>query len=261
MEEEAIELWYEEEKQKLSEAYMHAIEKGMALDSRQKKFDKAMHKLDSEYNARHWGLLQKKVRTEKRKKAFNFLIRPFLALGAALAHLFIGLFALLKHGFRAKYGQLHFSAGMFWIRNAYKVPDGTRVFFRPFYHFYIRYLQIPLYVMSRPFVAFGKAVKRFCVAIGAGFSAAAAFSWKYIKIGAKMLFAALGSFGKKVSAKHEAWSKRYHEWYSKRLQASLERKQAKKEEKEKKRKEKAARKGEAAGEKTEDKNPEGPEKL
>ena len=53
MEEEAIELWYEEEKQKLSEAYMHSIEKKMPLAAREKKFNAAMKKLDKEYNAKH----------------------------------------------------------------------------------------------------------------------------------------------------------------------------------------------------------------
>jgi len=239
---EEIELWYEEEKQKLSERYIKSIEKGMPVDRRKKVFDAAMDKLSAKYNAKHAKLLAKKEQEKRNKALRKSAFGPLVMFGSMITKVFMFLLGGIASALKAKAANTYFSAKIFWIKNGYKVPDGTKSTFRPLYYFYVKHFKPPLLLLVSPFVRLGKRVKKKFTATIEWVKTTAQKVWKYMKIAFKFTVKHSLSAYKKVSEKYEAASKRYHDWQAKRIQADLDRKQKKKEEKEKRLKEKEAKK-------------------
>jgi hypothetical protein len=229
MNEEEIDLWYEEQKQLLSEQYVKSIENGMKIDDRENRFNKAMGRLDAKYHGKH-------------DKLWHNMGAPFVAIGRGFAVFFIFLGAGIKNSFRAKCGQAHFKANICWIKNAYKVPVGLGNAFRPFYFFYVKHLQVPCHIIAKPFVLSGRAVKNMIRGIGRFFAKLAVVVRKYMKVAFKFTIKHSMAGYKAVSSWLGGIAKRYQEWSAKRIQAHLDRKQARKEAKEKKKKEQEERK-------------------
>lgn len=250
MQDEEIELWYEEQKQELSEKYLHSIAKGVGVAQREKYFNKAMEAMTKKYERMHTSLKEKQRNKERRKKALHVIAWPIAALWRVLTAVSIFIWSAFRNSFRARCGTLYFKAGIVWTRNSYKFPDALDSFFRPTYYFYIKHLKEPLMILAKPFVAVGRFFARlFSLFIGL-VKSFASLLWSGLKKAAKATAKLLAAVSKPVSARSEAISKQYNEWYAKRLQASLDRKQARKEAKEKtlkaKEEARAAKIGEAA---------------
>jgi hypothetical protein len=238
MEEEDIELWYEEKKQKLSELYIKSIEGGMSVEQREQKFNRAMEKLNAEYNKKHTKFLKTLDNKNRRAEFRAKLANPFKAIGRGL----VTAVKFTGHGvgnaFKDSYAQVHFNAKLTHIKHSHKIMDRLAYFFRPLYYFYAKHIKLPLLVLASPFVRIGRFFKRKAANASENVKKAGAVLWKYTKIAAKFTATHAVAAQKKISARLADWGKRYHEWQSKRVQAHLEKKQTKKEEKEKKLKEK-----------------------
>ena len=238
MEEADIDIWYEEQKQMLSEQYMKSIAKGMGVEQRAKHFDKAMARLNLEYDARHAKYRRMLLNKSSRSTFFSALARPFKAIGSGFRITLIFIGSGISGLFKENYAQVHFTANIAHIRHTYKFTDGIHSFFRPSYYFYARHLKLPLIVLTKPFVNYFKAAKQGFIQMKDGLSNAGAFLWKCTKTAAKFIVTHALSAHKKIAVKLADFSKRYHEAQAKRVQANLDRQQKKKEEKENKLKEK-----------------------
>jgi hypothetical protein len=236
MEEEEIELWYEDQKQQLSEQYIKCIDKGMSLEQREKKFSRKMDCLNRKYNKKHTKYLKQKDTSKKRKQFWTGFFNPFRSIRRSLALFFKMIGAGVSGAFRTRCAQIRYQADMAWIKKGYKITDGFARGLRPVYFFYVKHLQRYWLEFIKPFKRFGLFVKNTVISIGQFFSKAAARSWKGMKISAKFIAKHSSAVSKKLSARMEEMSKRYHEAYAKKVQAHLDKKQQKKEEKEKKRK-------------------------
>ena len=247
MEEEEIELWYEEQKQRLSEEYISHIDKGMPLKDREAKFNRAMEELNSRYYKKHSALKKKKEDRKRRAESKARILAPFVAIGM----LFVNSFRLIGHavggGFKTKYGGVKYNAEMLWIKKGYKITDGTANTLRPVYYWYVKYLQPFVLAVKRPFIKMGRFFKKKAISIKDFLSYCAAGLWKSIKLSFKYVVKHFAEGYKRFSAKKEELSKRYHDWQTKRVQAHLDKKHHKKEEKEKKKKEREERKKKKKG--------------
>ncbi|MBN1543982.1 hypothetical protein JW898_00805 [Candidatus Woesearchaeota archaeon] len=246
MGEEEIDLWYEEEKQKLSELYMKSIEKGMSLDRREKKFDSAMERLNLRYERRHRSLQRKKENRKVRKKILSALWFPFKVMGRGLIRATCLVGRLIRQAFKARCANMHFHASVAWIRNSHKITDTAANTSRRFYFFYVKHLQAPLMALAKPFVKTGKAIKKTVQNTSRAVSTSASKAWRRIVAAVKLIAKTYSAVAKNVSARRQEIAKRYHEQESKRVQAHLDKKQKKKEEKEKKLKAKHEKSGQAA---------------
>jgi len=233
MEEEEIEMWYEEEKQKLSEQYIKAIERGMSLDDRERRFTREMENLNKKYEKRHNAFQNGKSRKESTQKMIDISLAPFRMIGKFLCTAGVG-FGLMGKGIKSKCAQATFHFNLMWIRNAYKVPDGFKSSTRPLHMFYIKHLKMPLIIISKPFVRFGKMTASLVIGVKEFFANTFALFWKYIKLFAKSTSAKLSAANKNVSAKLGNLAKRYTAWKAKQVQEQIDRRQKKKEAKEKK---------------------------
>jgi hypothetical protein len=234
MEESDIELWYEEQKQKLSEQYIRSIDRGMSLEQREKHFNREMEKLSIEYDRRHAKYRRAMDTKSARGALFSSAAMPFKAAGSGIAAAARFLGSAVAAAFRENYAQVHFTANIIHIRHTYKLTDWTASLFRPFYYLYAKRLKLPLIIIATPFVNYFKAAKQGFTQMGDGLSSGISSSWKYTKISAKFIAVRLVSAHKKTAARIADISKSYHEWQKRRVQESLDLKQKRKEEKEKK---------------------------
>ncbi len=238
MEEEEIELWYEQEKEKLSELYRLSIEKGMKLEDREKKFNRAMERLTEEYDRKHTRLQARKERQKRRAKSrsrfsgrVGFFIRVF---GSVFSFFGRGI----RRVFSTKYAHAHYKASMFRIRYGYKIIDSSSNAFRPLFYWYVRYVQRFIIALVRPFILLGRFFRKKALQAKDLFMNLASVSWEWTKKIAKYTASGSAAVYKSVSGKCGEISKRYHEGYAKKVQEQLDKKQARKEAKEKKKKEK-----------------------
>lgn len=269
MEEEEIELWYEQEKEKLSELYRLSIEKGMKLKDREKKFNRAMERLTEEYDRKHTRLQARKERQKRRAKLRSrlseragFFIRVF---GSVFSFFWSGIRRVCS----TKYAHAHYKASMFRIRYGYKIIDSSSNAFRPLFYWYVRYVQRFTIALVRPFKVLGRFFRKKALQTKDLFMNLASVSWEWTKKIAKYTASGSATVYKSVSGKYGEISKRYHESYAKKVQEHLNKKQARKEEKEKKKKEKEETKKRREAEKNgeaidtegnaEDKDPKTPE--
>jgi hypothetical protein len=248
MEEEEIELWYEEQKQKLSEEYIKCIDRGMALEQREVKFNKAMEDLGSKYSKKHASLKKKKEDKKKRHESKTRMLAPFIVIVMFFVNSFRFVGRAVGGGFKTKCGSVKYRASMTWIRNGHKITDGTANTFRPVYYWYVKYLQPVVIAVKRPFLKTGRFFKKKAIQFKELILRFAAGFWKCTKISAK--FVAKRSVGvwKGLSAKKEALFKRYHDWQAKRVQAHLDKKHHREEKKKKKQKDKTEKKKTKEGE-------------
>jgi hypothetical protein len=227
MEEADIELWYEEQKQILSEQYIKSIAKGMSVEHREKHFNRAMEKLNAQYEKRHTKYARMLDRKKTRSELFKTLGTPFNAVGRGFLFVARFLGSGTSRAFKDHYAQAHFNMQLVNIRHAYKMTDGLHSMSRPFYHFYVKHLKMPLIIITNPFVKLGRYVKKKITAAKDSVSKAAATVWKYTKISAKFIAKHATSVSKKVSARMAEWSKKHNEWQAKRIQTHLDKKAAK----------------------------------
>ncbi|MBW2968220.1 hypothetical protein KY362_07075 [Candidatus Woesearchaeota archaeon] len=236
MEEEEIEIWYEEQKQLLSERYMKHIEAGVDRDKRAAKFNNAMEKLFRKYNALHAQLMKQKEAKARRKKVLHAMGAPFVALWRGISWVFRTFFRSLASGFKLIYGKLRFTMSLFWIRKAHKIYDPLSNMLRPVYYWHAHHTKPVLVFISAPFIRFRKYLGKKREAFKEMTSAAVALSWKYTKLSAKFIFKKSAGVYKAVSARMETHSKRYHAWYAAKVQERADLKQAHKEAREQRKK-------------------------
>jgi len=174
MEEEEIELWYEEQKHELSEKYIQSINRGVALEHREAKFNKAMDRLNRKYQALHTKHRKKLKRSKRLNALLKAILFPFTATGRGFAAIFLFIGGSIRNVSRAKCGQAYFKANIAWIRNGYKIREILFAFSRPFFFFYVKHLQVPLLAICKPFVILGRAFIKMLVGIGSSFARTAA---------------------------------------------------------------------------------------
>lgn len=259
MMDEEIEMWYEHEKEKLSEQYRHSIEKGMKLADREKKFNRAMASLTNEYNSRYTRLQRKRKREKRMAELKGRFTGRILSASMAVWNVFAAFGNLIKRTCGTKYAHAHYKASMFRIHYGYIIVDGLSNTFRPLFYWYVRNLQRYVTWIKAPIIhSWRYVLKKAGSAKDKSFKIVLA-SWNSAKKAAKKTSSTAKASYKKVSGKYAEVSKKYHDWYSARLQKSLEKKQAMKEAREKKKKEKEAAKGKPEGQESEGKKQEAPE--
>lgn len=242
MEEEIIDLWYEEEKQKLSEGYIKSIEKGVPVDKRKKVFDKAMEKLNQKYNKKQQKLERNKRRKKRWKRHREKMAEPFQETYIAIAYSTKMLTGGALNIFTEGYHSLRFSTSLFWMKRGYKIRAGFQRRMRPFYYFYAKRMKYPLIILTKPLVVTWEYLSRKAGQGKASIKKSAKGIWKGTVKTSRYLWKELTAGYGKVSNFHEKLSKKYHAWYADRLQKSMDKKQAKKEAKEAKRKDKESKK-------------------
>ncbi len=238
LEEEEIEMWYEEHKQKLSELYIKSIEKGMPLEKREAKFTRAMDRLNEQYKRYHTRMLRKKENAKKRKESMSRMTAPFRTAGRAAVKSFSFLGGAAKKASKAKCANLHFQMSMIWIKSGYKIADYIRRWARPPYYLYVKHIQPSLIALTAPFKRLGRNISRYAELAKEGIKNTAKQAWERVKKAVKWAAKHTTEVYKKFTEKAEAVQKRYTEWQKRRVQAYIERKQDKKERKENKLKEK-----------------------
>lgn len=238
MEEEEIELWYEEQKQKLSELYIKSIEKGVKIEEREKKFNKAMEKLNLQYEKKHVNFNKQKETQKKREKLKGTIFGPFASVGFFFIDCLGFIGKAIRGVFKAKCASTYFRASLVWIKNAHKVSVGFANAFRPLYYWYVKHLQRHVIAFVRPFIKLGRFFKKKKLQIGEFFAKTGSAFWKYIKTAVKFTAKHSAAACKNISSKLKEKSKNYQDWQAKRIQAHLDKKHHKQEEKKKKGKEK-----------------------
>lgn len=247
MEEEEIDLWYEEQKQKLSEEYIRCIDKGMSLEQREAKFNKAMEDLGAKYNKKHASLKKRKEDKKKRLESKTRILAPLVIICMSFVNSFKFIRGAVTRGFRTKCGSVKYNADMVWIRKGHKVTDGTANTFRPVFYWYVKRIQPVVIAVKRPFLRMGRSLKKKAMLAKEFFEQCAAGLWKYAKISAKFIAKHSMAGYKTFSAKKEDISKRYHAWQAKRVQAHLDKKHDRQEEKKQRKKDKEERRKKKEG--------------
>ncbi|MEA3229941.1 MAG: hypothetical protein U9P44_03425 [archaeon] len=250
MEEEEIELWYEENKQKLSDLYIKSIDKGMNVRQREVKFNKAMDKLVVEYERKHTKLIRKKYNHKRRQVFKKHMVYPFVLFWNAITGLCSFIGSSIHGSVKTKCGHVHYHASVLRIRHGYKITDGVTTFFRPVFYWYVKYLQRSVIVFTKPFVCVGKFFKKKAIRTKDFVMYLCASIWEYTKKLAKLIAKVSKKVYKIVSGKYSEVSKKYTEWYAKRVQKSADKKQARKEAREKKLKDKEEAKKRSEAEKS-----------
>ncbi|HII71486.1 TPA: hypothetical protein HA265_01900 [Candidatus Woesearchaeota archaeon] len=247
MEEEEIELWYAEQKQKLSEEFIRCIDRGMSVERREAKFNAAFERLHKRYENKYSAFLRRNDAQKRKKQRKARILAPFIAVGRALSTSTTWMFGGVAAMCRARFGQASFTVRIFWLRNGHKMVDGTGNLFRPLYYLYARKMKYPLIIITKPLVIVAGWVKRLFLSIKEDIKKASSASWKAALKAAKWTFKHSGAVANSISGKMDAFTKRYNEWQSKRVQAHLDKKQAREEAKKKRKEEKEAKRKEKDG--------------
>ncbi|MBW2964500.1 hypothetical protein KY363_03495 [Candidatus Woesearchaeota archaeon] len=232
MQDEEIELWYEEKKQELADRYLHSIEQGVGVDQREKHFNREMELLAKKYKSMHARLSSETRSKARRKAAIRAVVWPFVNLYRLIVFISAFVWNATRNSLKTRCGSLYFRASIFWTRNSYKMPDAMSSAARPFYYFYVKHLSGPLRTLASPFVYTGRLFAHAFNFLSDHLKSAAAATWSGLRSAVKKTIKRLSASINVVSARADALSKRYQEGYDKRLQASLDRKQARKEAKE-----------------------------
>jgi len=164
---------------------------------------------------------------KRRNELLAALGMPFVATGRAAASTYSFIFGGTAKTLKESYSDMRFNAKLVNIRHTYKIVDALHSFFRPIYFFYAKHLQLPLLIITRPFVRMWNSIKKTVEDMKEFFSKVFGTSWKYSKTAAKFISVHAVSLQKKLAAKAEASSKKYNEWQSKRVQAHLDKKESK----------------------------------
>jgi hypothetical protein len=246
MDEEEIELWYDDEKQTLTEKYIADIQSRKDLRKLKIEFDAKLAKLNVQFakkNTKLENLIDKKKR---RAKQINLFLGPIRRSGFAIGSGFIVSWEFFDLHVIQKYRDVRHALSIWWIINGYKPKAYVVKKFQP--------VRMWHYRVSKPVVlAIGRPVHR----VEEYFSKKYGQYFDWFMARMKVIIKHLKQFAKKVNAIIKVVTKwltehigvivkAYNARYSARLQKKLERKQAKKEAKEKKLKEKEAVAG-AAG--------------
>ncbi|MBW2972566.1 hypothetical protein KY359_06020 [Candidatus Woesearchaeota archaeon] len=219
MEEEEIDLWYEEEKQKLSEEYIKSIDAGMNIEKREKTFNKAMDVLSRKYARKHQRLREKGRSRDFRRKMFKALAFPVVMPWRAMLWLLRFAGSAIAYAVRSKCASAQFNASVMWIKNGYKLTDGAVSMARPFHFFYIKHIQMPLLILTRPFVRFGAHTKKKTEEAKQAMISAAKLTWKYSKACLKSLTKRSSNLSKSVSCRYDSISKRAKGWKDNNIRA------------------------------------------
>ncbi len=234
MEKEEIELWYEEKKQRLTEQYLDAIERGVGVAARKERFDRAMMRINREYERKHQKFERDIIRKSRNQRLRMKMFLPLQETGSALSYSGGQIGSGFSRFFRNQSKKAAFAAQIIWIKNAYKVPDKIGSVFSPAVRFYRWHLTVPVYwflfpwrVLGDGFVGIGNFFTQGGKDLGLGI-------WNRTKKGAKTTSKNVSGIVKNVNSKFEMMDKKYHEWYAARVQKDLDRKAAKKAAKEEK---------------------------
>ncbi|MFC1741732.1 hypothetical protein ACFL3V_04315 [Nanoarchaeota archaeon] len=227
MEEEQIEIWYEEEKQNLSDRYLHAISRGVSLEKREKRFSRKMDRLAREYERRHTKLRAKTVAGERRKKLGESFARPFKAVHAGVRNVSHSSGSGIRKVFKAGYEPLCFRTNLLLTRHSHKIPDWFASRSRPVYYFYVRHLQEPFRIIALPFVKTASFFRWMVSGIGRLSSRCVSGFVGWVRIFAKHVAKHFLALYRGVSAEVEALHEQYNAWQSHRVQEHLDKKHAK----------------------------------
>lgn len=241
MEEEEIELWYEEEKQKLSEKFIKEIDKGVSVEKRAQRFNKAFERLTAEYDRKHAKFRAKSRNKERRKKLLSRLAYPFVMAGRSLRSGATCAGGLVSKSTRDKASTARFHFSLLWTRKSYKVPQFLGILTRPVYYKYVKYLQPAVILLLRPLRKFRRWLARNIQKAVDALQYVAGTAWGGIKKTSKVLFKLTRSVLQSIVGKIEERNKRYTEWYKKKVQERTDRIQARKEARSKRKEERLKR--------------------